>query len=128
MKLCNQLQAVCRRQGLYLELVAAHADHVHLLLRLHQRGAEARLRGVLAHTCREFVGEVVPQPLRRGLQFVDWRQPLYAHELGAMRRRILRQEFVHRRQSLAEELVTLGLQAPNGACIVLGEVRGAGSP
>lgn len=124
LRLCHRLQAVCRQRGLYLELIGAQADHVHLLLRLHRRGAEATLRGLLAHTCREFVDEVLPPALRRDLHFTDWRQPLCADQLGLIRRRILRQDFLHRRQSLADELAVLGLDAPNGACIVLGTVLG----
>jgi hypothetical protein len=124
MQLCHELQRACRRQGLYLELVAAQPEHVHLLLKLHRREGEARLRGLLSLTCREFAARRLPDLLQRDLQFVDWRQPLRKAELGPIRRHILRQENLHRFQTLPEELATLGLDAPNGACIVLGKVVG----
>lgn len=124
MRLCHELQRACRRHGLYLELVNAQSDHVHLLLRLHRAEAEARLRGLLSLVCREFVAENLPAALRRDLQFLDWRQPLRAEDLGMMRRHILRQDRFHRFRSFADELAELDLSAPNGACIVLGEVVG----
>jgi len=126
MRLCHELQRACRRHGLYLELVNAQSDHVHLLLRLHRVEAEARLRGLMSLVCREFAGENLPVALRRDLQFLDWRQPLRAEELGMMRRHILRQDRFHRFWSLPQELIELDLDAPNGACIVLGEVVGEG--
>ncbi len=124
MQLCHELQRACRRHGLYLELVNAQSDHLHLLLRLHHAEAEARLRGLLSLVCREFSAEHLPAAWRRDLHFVDWQQPLRAEQLGMMRRHILRQDRFHRFRSFAEELTELDLGAPNGACIVLGEVLG----
>ena len=122
--LAQRVKQACRQQGIYLDVVNAHHDHLHLLARPHRPEGLEELRSLLTHACRRFIYHHLAQGSRENLRFQDWAQGIRGQDLGRVRRHLLRQEQVHQQFSLEKELRELGLIEANQGCVVLGDIEG----
>jgi len=104
-----------------VDMIGLHSSHVHLLVRNGNNMPLSSLRGLVSHACRQFL-EDVPAGTQQEYAFQDWVQPIHVKDVGRIRRIILRQEQIHRRQTFLEERIALGLERPSPECILLGYV------
>ncbi|MEL6256269.1 MAG: transposase [Bacteroidota bacterium] len=119
-KLLLFLQNYCKEKQIYLDVANALEDHVHLLLMLNPKQSLSSVIRDLKRAAEQYLKE-------EKLWEKDYRAySLSSAKIPYLRRRIRRQEKIHRHVSLEQELWELEPLGRGNECLPIAWVKGIG--
>jgi len=117
-KLYLFLRSYCEQEHIYLDVVNGMSDHIHLLMMMNPRQALSEMIRSLKESSEQYLTE----------KYL-W-EPSYCafsvspQKIPYVRRQIMRQQKIHQKISLEEELWQLEPMGTRQECIIVGNVLG----